>query len=97
MKFRDPSDEAWRNYWTRVYNKMERGIGWIFTSIGAIVLLAYGSFRAIESFVRDPGVELAVKIGTLALIFGLVVLFVSVVRERIFTYRTDKYSKEVER
>ncbi|MCK5832213.1 zf-HC2 domain-containing protein, partial [bacterium] len=34
MRFADPPDEIWKHYWTGIYNRIERGIGWIFFSIG---------------------------------------------------------------
>ncbi len=97
MKYKKPPDEIWKTYWARVYNRIERGLGWIFTSIGAIILLTYGGFKGVEGFIKDPGVAIIAKIGILAGIAGLAILFVSVLRERIFISKTDKYSKEVEK
>ncbi len=97
MKYKKPPDEIWKTYWTRVYNRIERGLGWIFTSIGAIILLTYGGFKGVEGLIKDPGVAIIAKIGILAGIAGLAILFVSVLRERIFISKTDKYSKEVEK
>ena len=97
MKYKEPPDEAWEKYWSRVYNKLERGLGWILASIGAMILLFYGGFKAIESLVKDPTVTILLKVAILVLLAGLVILFVSVVRERISTYKKDKYAKEVKR
>jgi len=97
MRYKRPSDEIWKRYWSSVYNRIERGLGWIFTSIGAIILLIYGGFKGVEGLIKDPGVALIAKVGILAGIAGLAVLFVSVLRERIFISKTDKYSKEVEK
>lgn len=97
MRYKKPSDEIWKTYWSRIYNRIERGLGWIFTSIGAIILLIYGGFKVVENLIKDPGIALIAKIGILAGIAGLAILFVSVLRERIFVSKTDKYSKEVEK
>jgi len=97
MKHKEPPDEAWENYWSRVYNRLERGLSWILISIGAMILLFYGGFKAVESLVKDPAVAILLKVAILVLLAGLVILFVSVVRERIFTYKKDKYAKEVKR
>ncbi|MCK4576290.1 zf-HC2 domain-containing protein, partial [candidate division WOR-3 bacterium] len=88
MKYKKPPDEIWKTYWTRVYNRIERGLGWIFTSIGAIILLTYGGFKGVEGLIKDPGVAIIAKIGILAGIAGLAILFVSVLRERIFISKT---------
>lgn len=97
MKYKELPDEAWENYWSRVYNRLERGLSWIFISVGAMILLFYGGFKAVESLVKDPTVAILLKVAILVLLAGLVILFVSVIRERIFTYKKDKYAKEVKR
>jgi predicted anti-sigma-YlaC factor YlaD len=97
LKFKEPSDAELERYWAGVYNRLERGIGWILLSLGAILLLSYGALQFIEGLIRDPGVALVVKIGTCALVVGLVVLFVSLLRERLTVRKVDRYSKEVDR
>jgi len=96
MKYQKPGDEVWENYWKSIYNRLERGISWILTSIGAAVLLFYGGFKLVENFIKNPEIALLLKIGILVLLAGLVILFVSILRERIFTYKYDKY-KEIKR
>jgi len=97
MQFTKPSQEVWDQYWVRIYNRIERGIAWIIFSIGCIILLTYGGFKAIEALIADPQLEMIVKIGLIAVIGGLAILIVSVIREKLFTARTDKYQKEVQR
>lgn len=96
LKTQDP-DKDWEKYWSHLYNRLERGIGWIVTSIGAILLLTFAGFQFVKELIRDPELALYAKIGILALILGIVILFVSIIRERIFISKTDKYSKEVKR
>jgi len=97
MKFKEPGDAELERYWHGIYNRLERGIGWILFSIGAIALLCYGAFKLVEEMITDPTVQWIVKIGVLALLAGVVVLFVSLLRERLMLRKTDKYSKEVQR
>ncbi len=97
MKYKEAPDEAWGRYWSQVYNRLERGLGWILISVGAMILLFYGGFKAVESLVKDPTLAVFLKVAILILLAGLVILFVSVLRERIFTYKKDKYAKEVKR
>ncbi len=92
----EPEDRMWEQYWGGVYNRAERGIGWVVFSIAGILLLIYGGFTAIESVITDPGVRPLLKIGLLALLAGLAILFVSVVRERIYFWSKDRY-KDVRR
>ena len=92
----EPEDRIWQQYWSGVYNRAERGIGWIIFSISAILLLIYGGFKFIEELVKDPTVDIILKAGLIALIIGLAILFVSVLRERIYFRKKDRY-KDVRR
>jgi anti-sigma factor RsiW len=92
----EPEDRVWEQYWGNVYNRMERGVGWIVSSIAAILLLVYGGFMAIERLIEDPALSMLLKAGLLALLGGLAVLFVSVLRERIYFWSRDRY-KDVRR
>lgn len=97
IKFTEPTDEQLERYWSGVYNRLERGAGWVLFSIGAIVLLCYGGFKLVEEVVRDPAIAWWVKGGVLALVFGLAILFVSLLRERLAVRKVDRYSREVKR
>ena len=97
IQFKEPSDAELDRYWGNVYNRLERGVGWICFSLGAILLLCWGAFAMIEELIQDPGVSMVVKTGVVALIAGAVILFVSIARERLTVRKTDKYSREVER
>jgi len=97
VKYIEPPDEAWEKYWSRVHNRLERGLSWILISIGAVILLFYGGFKAVESLIKDPTLAVILKVAILVLLAGLAILFVSVIRERIFTYKRDRYAKEVKR
>jgi len=97
MKYKKPSDGMWETYWRKMYNRIERGLGWIIASIAAIILLIYGGFKGVEQLIKDPSISLILKIGILTGISGLAILLVSVLRERIFISKSDKYSKEVKK
>ena len=97
ITFREPTDAELDRYWQRVYNRLERGIGWLLLSIGAVVLLCYVAYLLIENVIQNPAVALTLKIGLSALIVGAVVLFVSILRERLSVRKADRYSKEIQR
>ena len=92
----EPEDKLWQDYWGGIYNRIERSLGWIIFSIAAMLLIIYGGFRVIEEILKDPTVELIFKVGLLVLLVGLAILFVSVLRERIFFWKRDRY-KDVRR
>ena len=96
MKLVEPEERIWRQYWSGVYNRIERRVGWILFSISAILLLIYGGFKAIEELIKDPTVDIILKAALLALIAGLAILFVSLLRERIYFRKRDRY-KDVRR
>jgi hypothetical protein len=96
MVFQKPPEEVWDTYWTGVYRRFERGIGWILVSVGAILLLSYGAWEGIQEFLGDATTPPIIKYGTLAVIVGVVVLFVSVIREKLSVRKSDPY-KDVQR
>lgn len=96
VRFKDLSKEVWAGYWRSVYRRVERGLGWILLSVGAVILISLGLYQSLSSFFADPEVSILVKIGVSALGLGILILLVSIIRERIFAYRRDRY-KEVRR
>jgi anti-sigma factor RsiW len=96
MALKPAPPEVWDNYWASVYSRLERGIGWIFVSIGAIILLAYGAWKGVEELLADATLPWAIKAALLALVVGLVVLLVSVAREKLFVGSRERY-KDIER
>ena len=97
LAFKEPTDVEIERYWRGIYNRLERGIGWVAFSIGAIILLCYGAFKLIEETIRDPNISVLLKVGVVAGVFGGVILLVSLLRERLTLRKVDKYSKEVDR
>ena len=96
VQYKDLPLEVWEGYWQGIYRRVERGLGWIFLSIGAIIMLAVGAFYLVSDFFLDPTVGIFPKFGVGALIIGGIFLLVSVGRERIFAYNRERY-KEVQR
>ncbi|MHC4187987.1 MAG: zf-HC2 domain-containing protein [Planctomycetota bacterium] len=92
----EPEDRIWQQYWGSLYNRFERGIGWIAFSVAGICLIIYGGFKLIEEIIQDATIGFLLKIGLLALIGGLAILFVSVLRERLYFWKKDRY-KDVRR
>jgi hypothetical protein len=91
LKRKSLNPEAWDGYWNGVYNRLERGIAWLLMTVGALVLLGWGAIEALASLWQDAALPLVVKLGVIAVCAGLFLLLFSVVRERYFTAKTDKY------
>jgi hypothetical protein len=96
MTYADLPDEVWESYWSSVYRKTERGLGWIFLSAGAILLLAFGAWQAFSGLWTNPDTPLWLKLGVSGSALGVVILLVSYGRERFFAYKRERYS-EVEK
>ena len=96
MKLKKLPEMYWDDYWTHVYNRIERGISWILVSIGAMLLMAYGGYEMMHEFYLDTSKPMIIKIGAAILTLGMIILFVSVLREKLMIRKVDKY-RRVER
>jgi len=96
MEFKKPPKEMWQVYSDSVYNRLERKIGWILLSIGAIILFFYGGYKLLEGLIQNPEIHWILKAGILVGIGGIAVMLVSFIREQLFVYKRERY-KEIEK
>ena len=96
MTLSNPKKEFWDTYWINLYNRIERGIAWIIISIGAIILFGYGAVKAVSQLIEDTTTPLVIKYGLAILAVGVVILLISLIREKWFSSKKDKY-KEIQR
>ena len=94
MTFRAPPEEVWETYWVSVYNRAERSVGWLFLSIGVIVVFGWAGWHAVDAILSDAEIPPLIKIAIFAGALGGGILFFSVIREKWFTRKRDAY-KEV--
>ena len=90
-KLKAPAPELWDNFNRRVFTKIERGIGWILFTIGAVVLLFYGAWAALSELLTDPELAWWLKSAIVAAVAGAIMLFVSLIRERIYLNKHERY------
>ncbi len=95
VQYADLPLAVWESYWSSLYRKLERGIGWILFSVGAVILLLFGLYVGLRDLYIDPSVSLWVKIGVTGVGAGLIILLVSFVRERLFAYRRERYREVI--
>jgi len=93
MRVVTPDARSWEEYWSHVYNRLERKIGWILISIGTIMVASYGIYSLVALFLLRSDIPLVVRIGIVAIVIGFSALLISVLRERIFLSRVDKYER----
>ncbi|WP_420632835.1 hypothetical protein [Candidatus Palauibacter sp.] len=90
-----PPGETWDTYWERVYRRLERGIGWVLVSLGTITVGTWALWTAVQGLIEDTTMPAYIRWGLLVLLAGFVILFVSVVRERLFMQKSDPYKDVV--
>ncbi len=92
VSFIEPQDEVLEQLWKFPYSRLTRNSGLFLVLGGVLLLIIYGIFEFLGS-----GEEAVIpKIGVVAVLIGCVILLLSVIRERIHTYKVDPY-KEVKR
>jgi ferric-dicitrate binding protein FerR (iron transport regulator) len=96
MSVRKPPEEVWSSYWAQVYARNERKVAWLLISIGAVVLLSWGLWQTILNVLGEMGLPDFIKVAIGILSLGVVVLAVSVVREKLFVNKHERY-KDIER
>ena len=92
LDYPQPTEAEWRNVMSRTTFKATRGLGWLLWIGAAIVLIGFGLYQ----FANDPSVALLERIGVFAMLAGTVLVFLTVLWERVTAYKHDKY-KDVEK
>jgi hypothetical protein len=91
LRLRTPDQEFLAGYWRSVYRRLERGFGFALLIIGLVAVTLWVIHEAVTSpeFLTVKGISITV------VLLGLVIVFLSVVRERYHESKDDPY-KEVE-
>ena len=87
LRLKKPDEEFWSNYWKGIYRRLERGTGFFLLVIGLIAVVLYGIYEAFTS----PEFLTVKGIGTAVILLGLLIVFLSVVRERFHESKDDPY------
>ena len=91
MRLKEPPAEEWEAFWASVYNRTERSLGWLLLAVGAVILGAWALLQAVTALLGSTDLPLYLKGGIFVLAAGLLVLLVSVVRERLYRHRRTRY------
>jgi len=92
----DLPPEKGDQYWQGGYPRLERGLGWILMSLGALVLLMYGSWEVAREWILSPDIPLWIKAAGISFCTGLAILLISVIREKLFLHKQERY-KDIQR
>ncbi len=87
LKLRAPDEEFWAGYWDSLFRRMERGTGFFLMIAGILAVSAFALFKAVTSpqFLTFQGIAVAI------ILLGVIVVFLSVVRERYYESKSDPY------
>jgi hypothetical protein len=96
MKMKKLPEYYWDEYWNHIYNRMERGISWLLISIGTIIILGFALWKLLNELIADELMNPLLKGGIFIILIGVLILLVSILREKIMVRKVDKY-REVER
>lgn len=91
LSFGEMSPDEWNRIMNDVVVRSSRGFGWVLGVVGLLLLAGYAAY----TFSVDRHIPALVKTGVVGMAVGTVLLFVSVLRQRLISRRTDKY-KDVE-
>jgi len=94
-KYETPEDEIWNNYWSKIYNRLERQIGWILTSISGIILIFYFLVSLFKNILAS-NIAVWLKIVIILFLLGISILLVSIIRERLYIMKKERY-KDIKR
>jgi len=92
LKLRVSDDAFWKGYWESIARRTERRLGFLFLAGGVVMFLFFLLYRAL----RSPQLFTYEGISIALILLGLIVLFISVARERYHEHKHDPY-REVER
>ncbi|MBI4719666.1 MAG: zf-HC2 domain-containing protein [Chitinivibrionia bacterium] len=89
LRLKLPDDSFWEAYWDGFYRKAERGTGFILLMAGIAGLCLFAIAKAVTSpgFLTFTGITITVALA------GLLVVFISVARERYHERKYDPYRK----
>jgi len=95
-KLKEPKVEFWDIYKEKLFNRIERNTAWFLIILGSIVVGIFFLFNLVDAWFSEHDLPDLVKYGIASLMLGFILLIFSLIRERIQTFKNDKY-KEVER
>jgi hypothetical protein len=91
MVLKEAPAEEWEKFWSNLYNRVERGLGWLALAFGAVIVGGYGLHQLVLSLLETPDLPWYLKLGIFAICFGVLLLLVSVIRERVFVNKRTRY------
>lgn len=96
LRLKEPPPESWEDFWRSNYNRGERSLGWLLLGLAVVVLGGWGATVFLKNLLGTDSLPFLVKGAVIGGCAGLVLLLVSVVRERLHVRGRTRY-KDVKR
>jgi anti-sigma factor RsiW len=93
LRLADLPDARWAGYWQDLYRRMERGIGWLLLSLGLLLVAGYGIYLLAANFLLNSEIPVVLRAGFALFAGGTLVLLISLVRERLYARKIERYDK----
>jgi len=91
LRLKEAPPEEWEGFWASFRNQRERRFGWVLVTIGVTVVGLWFLYNLLVSLISTDALPLYVKGGIFAAAAGVLVLLISVVRERIHKRSKTRY------
>jgi hypothetical protein len=95
MILKDAPPEEWEAFFANVYNRAERGIAWFVLTLGAVVVGGYGLYEFVRGYFLEGHDPWWLKAGVFGICAGLLLLVVSLIRERFYTRKRSRYDQVI--
>ncbi len=90
-----PPAEAWERFHLGVYQRIERALGWVLLSLGLVLGGGALMVQGLQGWFSDPAIPGLARWGLPAAGIGLLILLVSVAREKFFIRRNERYREVI--
>jgi predicted anti-sigma-YlaC factor YlaD len=90
-----PPVEAWERFHLGVYQRIEHALGWVLLSLGLVLGGGALLLQGLQSWLSDPQIPWLARWGLPLAGFGLLILLVSIAREKFFIRRNERYREVI--
>lgn len=101
MSSKSSTRKSGEGFWFATYNRIERKVAWGLIIFGGGIILLYAlyelgkaAYETLQDFFANPSLEMFLGFAGILVVFGLLILFVSVIREKLYIRKHDPYLKE---
>ena len=91
LRLKEAPPEAWEVFWNSIYNRAERSLGWILLSIGLVMIGGFACYQLVTALVATEVLPWWMKAAIFTVCIGVLVLLISIVRERVYVRKRTRY------